>query len=398
MRILHICISNTYIDNWGYQENLLSRYLVKEGVENYIIGSDRHFPPYFSKEGITKIQERGKHYTADDSFVTRIKTTRLSLLFIIPHGLYKEIKRIKPDAVLHHNANCTSLVVTAIYCWIHHIPLFVDNHVDELNMTPNKIWAFIIHKVLIRSTCHLFLNTIRKFYGVTQFRCDFLKKYYKLPEHKVSFLPIGADVDLADQIETKDFLRAKYGFNNDDIIIVTGGKMDRRKGTDRLITAVEGLQARHANVKLILFGKINDNVTQQLADSCTIAKQFGWCDRLKSLELLKMADVACWPIHHTTLCEDAISVGTPLMLRKTRTTEHLIDGNGMWLQEGTVEELKVKLNEFISYGTDNRELLRKASMNKKEEINYSTIARRFIDDINKASLAHSKEKRTVKKH
>ena len=381
MKILHICISNTYIDNWGYQENLLSRYLVKEGIENYVIGSDRHFPPYFSQEGIAEIRKKGKHYEADDSQVTRIKTTRLSLLFIIPHGLYKEIDRIKPDAILHHNVNCTSLIVAARYAKKHKIPLFVDNHVDELNMTPNKIWAFIIHKVLIRSTCRRYLKTISQFYGVTQYRCDFLKKYYKLPESKVSFLPIGADVDLADKLAAKEELRKKYDYCEKDFVIASGGKMDQRKGTDRLIQAVDIVRKKNHEVKLALFGKISGEVTQNLADNSTAVRQFGWCNRMTSLELLKMADVVCWPIHHTTLCEDTIAVGTPLIIRKTRTTEHLVEGNGFFLKEGTIEELVEVIKRFISMSPKEKVAMIEASNRKLLEINYHTIAQRFLEDI-----------------
>ena len=293
MKILHICISNTYIDDWGYQENLLSRYLVKEGVDNYIIGSDRHFPWYFSQEGIAEIQKKGRHYRADDSSVTRIKTTRLTSILIIPHGLRKEMERIRPDAVLHHNVNNTSLVVAARYCKKHGIPLFVDNHVDELNMTRNKAGFFFVHKVLIRNACRRWLKTISQFYGVTHFRCDFLKKYYKLPDSKVSFLPIGADVDLADQVEPREALRAKYGYTEKDFVVASGGKMDQRKGTDRLIQAVDSIREQYPEVKLALFGKISGEVTQQLADNSPAVRQFGWCDRMTSLELLKMADVVC---------------------------------------------------------------------------------------------------------
>lgn len=381
MRILHICISNTYIDNWGYQENLLSRYLVKEGIENYIIGSDRHFPPYFRQEGIAEIQKKGKYYFADDSQVTRIRTTRLSLLFIIPHGLNDEIEKIKPDAILHHNVNCTSLIIAARYAKKHKIPLFVDNHVDELNMTPNKVWAFIIHKVLIRFTCHKYLETISQFYGVTRFRCDFLKKYYKLPESKVSFLPIGADVDLAKTVSSKEELLSKYGYNKGDFLIASGGKMDQRKGTDRLIQAVDIIRVQHPEVKLALFGKILGEVTQQLAECSPAVRQFGWCDRMTSLELLKMADVVCWPIHHTTLCEDTIAVGTPLIIRKTRTTEHLVEGNGFFLKDGTTEELVNVISEFITMQPDQRRMMVEASERKLKEIDYHTIANRFIADI-----------------
>jgi len=382
MKILHICISNTYIDNWGYQENLLSRYLVKNGVENYIIGSDRHFPPYLSKDCIIEIQKKGQKYVADDSYVYRIKTTRISSLFIIPHGLYKAIDKIKPDAILHHNVNCTSLIIAAEYCKKNKIPLFVDSHVDELNMTSNKVWAFIIHRVMIRATCQRYLNTINQFYGVTRYRCDFLKKYYKIPESKVSFLPIGADQDLADRISSKAELRNKYGFKANDFIIVTGGKMDQRKGTDRLILAVDSI-ARTNSVKLILFGQISDEITRNLAENSTIVKQWGWCDRVTSLELLKLADVACWPIHHTTLCEDAIAVGTPLIIRKTRTTEHLIENNGLWLSEGTTEELIYTLSLFIKNAHEQQFEMQSASRKKLLEISYRTVARQFMNDIAK---------------
>lgn len=383
MKVLHICLSNTYIDNWGYQENLLSRYLVKEGIENYIIGSDRHFPPYFSQEGIAEIQKKGKHYEADDSQVTRIKTTRLSLLFIIPHGLYKEIERIKPDAILHHNVNCTSLIVAARYAKKYKIPLFVDNHVDELNMTPNKVWAYILHKVLIRSACHRYLKTICQFYGVTQYRCDFLKKYYKLPDSKVSFLPIGADVDLAETVAPKDELRSKYGYSESDFVIASGGKMDQRKGTDRLIQAVDLIREQHPEVKLTLFGKISGDVTQRLADNSPADRQFGWCDRMTSLELLKMADLVCWPIHHTTLCEDTIAVGTPMLIRKTRTTEHLLDNDGIWLQEGTVDELVKKLTTVLNYTPAERETMRASAQKVLLKISYRTVARQFLADVEK---------------
>lgn len=383
MKILHICISNTYIDNWGYQENLLSRYLVKEGVENYIIGSDRHFPPYFSQENIAEIQKQGRRYMADDSEVTRIRTTRLSQLFILPHGLLKEIERIKPDAILHHNVNCTSLIVAARYCRKHSIPLFADNHVDELNMTPNKLWAFIIHKVLIRATCHQYLNTVSRYYGVTQARCDFLKKYYRLPEDKVSFLPIGADEDLAAEVPSIEELRGKYGYAEHDFVIVSGGKMDQRKGTDRLIRAVDIIVKEHPEVKLGLFGKITGDVTQTLADRSPVVRQYGWCDRMKSLELLKIADVVCWPIHHTTLCEDAIAVGSPLILRKTKTTEHLIDGNGLWLKEGTEEELIEALNTIMAYTPEQKAQMREASQRKLLAISYRSVARQFLAEVEK---------------
>jgi hypothetical protein len=96
--------------------------------------------------------------------------------------------------------------------------------------------------------------------------------------------------------------------------------------------------------------------------------------------VLKVADVACWPIHHTTLIEDAVSVCTPLILRKTGTTEHLIEGNGVWIEHGTKDEIKQSILHLLNRMQQHNDFY-PACMNLRDTISYQTVAKKVLNDI-----------------
>ena len=61
-RIAHICLCGQYLDGWGYQENVLSRYLVKAGVDNHVIASACDFPSYLPESAVSAIKAKGTEY------------------------------------------------------------------------------------------------------------------------------------------------------------------------------------------------------------------------------------------------------------------------------------------------------------------------------------------------
>lgn len=378
---MHVEISAPFIDNWGYQENLLPKYLQKTGVENYIIASANIFPTYLKQEVINEIKAKGNDYVLDGIQIKRIQIKKVSSSFLFTKGLMQALEEIKPDVIFHHNFNCTSMPISARYAKKYNIPLVCDNHADSINMSKNKLWVWLYYKFLIRMSVKLHKRNIFKSYGVTHSRCDFIHDYYGLSRDKIDFLPIGADVDLADAINSKSDLRTKYGCQERDFVIVSGGKMGKEKGTDNLINAVEELHVQYPQLKLVLFGKFEDEETTQQANRSGVSTVHGWSDRTKTLELLKMADVACWPIHHTTLIEDALAVCTPIITRRTGTTEHLIDGNGFWVENGTKDEIKkVLVKILIQTKLEKNEMIR-ACEKMKQAISYHTISIKVINDV-----------------
>ena len=375
MKVAHICMSAPYIDGWGYQENLLPKYMALQGVETIVIASN--ILPKYQNNTIVPTGE----YYIDNVKVIRISCIRIGSSLTFSKGLMNILNKEKPDAIFHHNLNFTTHVICNRYCVNNDKLMFEDNHADEINCMKNKFIAFLFYRCINGFITRLFSESVFKFYGVTHSRCEFLVKRYGIPSKKVGFLPIGADVDSADSIDTKESLRGKYGCSASDTIIISGGKMGIDKGTYDLIEVIKELHTDKPSLKLALFGKFSDSETESLSSKYSFIRYFGWCDRRKTLELLKMSDLACWPIHHTTLCEDAVACCVPLLLRRTGTTEHLINGNGYFMESGNKSELRHYINMYINCSPDAICEFREKSVAMKNYLSYNTIANNVIRKI-----------------
>lgn len=155
------------------------------------------------------------------------------------------------------------------------------------------------------------------------------------------------------------------------IIIAHGGKLDPRKGTVDLINAYRQLRKDTPNLRLVLFGKIVDERIPPMLSKDIIV--YDWLSRKQTFELFKMADLAVWPIHHTILIEDCVASNLPYLIRKTVTTQHLINSE-FYLKNGDAEELKKKISEFIA--SDKRYVYRANVNAMQDNINYYTVAKR----------------------
>lgn len=372
MKIVNICISAPYIEGFAYQENILTDYFLDAGLETSIIGSN------IIPTNICSKKIKAGIYNDNGKKIIRINCFKISNDFVIPFKLYKQLNNEKPNVIFHHNLNCTSLLICTIYRIIHpEIILLVDNHVDLINCNKNILWNLFYYKTLVRFTAKFSSLFVKKFYGVTYSRCDFLYDVYGVNRSKIDFLPIGADVNIADSIlDNKLEIRNRYNIPLEAFVFVSGGKMGKDKGTDNLIKAINTIQSYRSDIFLVLFGSFNDKETENLAKESKKVIYMGWCDHKISLSILKLADVAVWTIHHTTLIEDAISVNIPLLIRKTRTTEHLIDGNGIFLITSEYQEIYSKMINFI-----NNNSYEEGCENMRERLNYKLIVKKIISDI-----------------
>ena len=375
MKIANICISAPYIEGFAYQENILTDYFLDAAIDTIIIGSNI-LPSYIKSKKIRPgiYSDRGKK-------IIRINCFKISNEFVIPASLYRHLKQERPDVIFHHNLNCTSLIISTIYKIFHpSTTLLVDNHADHLNCSQNKFWRLIYQRMLVRVSAKFSSLFARKFYGVTYSRCEYLHDVYGVTNKKIKFLPIGTDVNTADLItDGKSSLRGKYNIPIDAFVFATGGKMGADKGTDKLIKSVLELYSTNPNIVLLLFGSLDDKMVDEMADMPQFIIYKGWCDRITTLNMLKLADVAVWPVHHTTLIEDAISVNTPILIRKTRTTEHLVDGNGFFIDSLEYNELYSKMHEIMQFLPDTD--CENACEIIKQKLSYKSIVREVLSDI-----------------
>lgn len=375
MKIVHI--SANYIDGWGYQENLLPFYQKQAGHEVVVITTNyqlfkRNVAPALREEILAK----GSEYFYEGVKVYKIETLlNISSTSFICRGLHAILEKESPDMVFHHNVGMATLSVAARYKKNHpQIRLFVDNHADWINESKNKLWHLFYYDLIAPLQVNRVKRNVDLFIGVSPLRCEYLRKVYRAPEDKIRFLPIGCDTNKAEEIkESCNDIREKYSIPLEAFVIVNGGKIDRTKGALELISACKTLKGNGVNICLVLFGKIDEEVVSE-ASKIEWIKLLGWCDRYTTLSLLKMADVACWPWLHTTLIEDSVAVGTPLVVKMSDNVKHFArEKAGVFMEHGNKEEIESSILTIQS----NVEQYRNNVLHARDIYSYSSLARRL---------------------
>ena len=377
MKIVHI--SENYIEGWGYQENLLPLYQKRAGHDVVVISDNAHLKYVQNRELAEQIAAKGTEYEYDGIKIYKVKTIlNTSSTSFACKGLYKILEKEQPDMIFHHNVNVSTLTVAARYKSLHpEVRLYADNHADWINESKNRLWHWFFYDTLIPWQVRHLGDNVNYYIGVSPLRCQYLHEVFKVPENKVRFLPIGCDTVGAEQVtESREQLRLQYKIEDDAFVVVSGGKLDRSKGTLSLIEACEKLKAKMANQRMVLIGKIDEEVTHVAKSKDWITLE-GWCDRMKTLSLLKMADVACWPWLHTTLIEDSVASGTPLVVKMSDNVGHFAkEQAGVFMEKGQVSELVKSIIDAKTNIATYRENASKA----RQKYSYATLIKRLEDE------------------
>ena len=374
MKIVHI--TDNYIEGWGYQENLLPLYQKGAGHDVVVISDNDHLKYAQNQELANRIISRGSEYEQDGIKIYKIKTylaTSTSSFFC--KGVYKILKKEKPDVIFHHNLNTSTLTVAARYKRHHpEVKLYADNHADWINESKKRIWHLFYYDFLIPLQVKWLGNKVNYYIGVSPLRCQYLHDVFHVPQGKIRFLPIGCDTEQTALIdESREGLKKQYDIDRRSFVIVSGGKIDRSKGTLTLIDSCKELNHKGENIHLVLFGKIDEEVRTYAAHHNWITI-LGWCDRKTTLSLLKMADVACWPWLHTTLIEDSVASGTPLVVKMSDNVSHFArEKAGVFLKCGDVNELTNALLDAKNHN----EVYRNNALLARNKYSYAMLIQRL---------------------
>ena len=349
MKIVHI--THHYIDDWGYQDNLLPMYQHLQGDDVVVISDNDHLGYIQDPTLAASIRAKGDTYTIHGVRIRKIRchlsTSNTSL---ICQGLYRLLSHERPQLILHHGVDSSTMVVAALYKLRHPtVRLYVDNHADPINESRNRLWDLCYNHLLLSTTTRILGNTVDKYLGVTPLRCQYLHQKFGIPYSRIAFLPIGCDTRSADALhDDRAMLRRQYGIRQDAFVIASGGKMDASKGTIDLIATVESLQQEMPHLHLLLFGKADEQVRQS-AEGKPFVTLLGWCDRATTLSLFSLADAACWPLLHTTLIEDAVACCKPLIVKSSGNVAHFAkERNGIFLRKGDRQELAAAIRNLLA--------------------------------------------------
>lgn len=380
MKIVHLCLSCFYIDDYSYQENMLPKYHVKQGHEVTVIASLCSFDE--NGQGCL-LQEASSYWNKDGYKVIRLnykKPRKLNRIFRHYSGFKKTLFNEAPDIIFMHGPSFGDTPIVRQYIKKHPATkLFTDNHADYINSATNFLSKKILHPIIWRHYAKVVEPYMEKCFGVTPQRCRFLKEMYHINPKIVEFLPMGVDDDVIPQNreELRNQVRKNLGVGTDDFLIMTGGKIDERKNTHVLLEAIKLLN--NAKIHLVICGTLTPQM-QYLKERIDINNNInylGWCNAQQVMENMIASDMACFPGTHSTLWEQAVGVGLPSIFKKWNEMEHVnVNGNCLLINGEDAEELAGSIQCIIDTYPKFKELASVAS----DSFKYSSISKKAIGE------------------
>ena len=321
MKILHCCLAQFYIDDYGYQENVMTRIHKHQGHDVYILASTETMD---SKKGLVYVQPSS--YINEDG----IPVYRIPYIKYLPHFLSKKLRiyngveevlnKISPDIIFMHDGQTSDIYTIKNYLKCHpNVKLYMDSHTDFVNSARNWLSSNILHKIIYKRYIQAIVPYVRKFYGTLPARVDFYRNVYCTPENKTEYLPMGVDdisINFQNKRDIKTEVRNKLGLNNTDFVIVSGGKLEQRKNVLTLIKAF--MMIKSDSVKLLLFGSVKEDIKEEffsLIEKDNRIVYVGWIPAKKTYELFFASDLACFPGTHSTLWEESVGYGIPAIFK-----------------------------------------------------------------------------------
>ncbi len=382
MKIVHIAPNSPYNDYWGYHENLLPKYHKKLGHNVTLIVTNKmhqngkivetNCDDYILNDGVRLIRLKKKKY------FHRVFTNLKSYLPVFDY-----LEEIKPDFIFFHGLLSSTIFEAIKYkkevnpnCLI-----VQDNHLDYNIGSKADTLLEKVFRAYYRNLNRRSIHYVSKVYGVTPWRKIYAEDYFKIPKEKTDVLIMGADderIDFVNREFIRRSIRKEYGVNETDFLVVTGGKIDKRKKIDTLMSAVSEMN----DVKLLIFGQVAEDVKiefERLLNENSNIIYVGWVKAEKVYDYFFASDLVFFPGQHSVLWEQACAAKVPCVFEKWDGMEHVDNGgNSDYVTPVTKDILIKKINEL--HFTEKYFKMKKVAESDKTDIYlYSKIAEKSLE-------------------
>lgn len=385
MKIVHIAPRAPYNDYWGYQDNLLPKYQKKLGHDVTVIVTNT-----MHQDG--KIVETDcADYVLDDGVrVIRLKVKQYPHIVLTNMNsklpVFQYLKEIRPDFIFYHSLHGTTIFDVIRYqktinpqCAI-----VQDSHVDyNICNEPGGMKGKIL-RAFQRYVNRRSIPYVSRVYGVTPWRKTYAEDYYRIPSTKTDVLIMGADdekIDFEHRDTIRRSIREEYGVRDSDFLIVTGGKIDKRKKIHVLMEAVSHVEG----VKLLIFGRVNEDIREEfdklLSENQNII-YIGWIDADAVYNYFFAADLVFFPGQHSVLWEQACAAKVPCVFEKWEGMDHVNNGgNSDFVTPINVETVSQKIDELLF--TEKYYRMKKVAESDATDVFlYSKIAEKSLECAN----------------
>lgn len=398
MKIVHCCLAAFYIDDYGYQENILPQFHKRMGHDVEILASTE-----------TYIDRKRLGYTKASSYVGNdgLHVTRLPYVGWLPQLLGRKLRIYKgigsylnerrPDVIFVHDCQFVGIDAISRYASHHDVTVFVDSHTDFVNSGRTWISRYLLNKLIYRWCAKRIEPRAEKFFPTLPLRAEFLRDVYDIAPGKMELLPFGvddSDLDFSQRSKVRAAVRQRLGIGSGETVFVTGGKIDRRKNIHVLgrafLDSVRSLG--HSNARLVIFGTPSEEMNESIAELALqpSIKFTGWLSPAGISDLLWAADVAVFPGTHSVIWEQAVGLGVPCVFLRWPGIEHVdLGGNCLFLEQADEASIRTVLSLLLTDPKLCCELTAKSAALGPETFRYSRISLRALGHL--ARLTPSKK-------
>lgn len=299
MRIMHLCLSCFYNDNYTYQENLLPSINKEDGHEVRIVASTEVF-----------VDNARLGYVTPSSYETAdgIPVTRLPYRKWLPHiimkklraypGVYDLLEDFAPDVILFHGCQAWELRTVVRYKRKHpHVKLYADSHEDKQNsartwLSRNTLYRLFYVPVYKRAEPYL----DKVFYILPETK-EFMQEHMNADVDKLGLYSLGGLLpDDAAYANSREKKRAELGLKDTDILLLHTGKMEVLKRTPELLAAFSNVRAD--DLCLAVIGSIPEEMKEAIMPALAAdprIRYLGWKSGAELWDYLCACDLYMQP-------------------------------------------------------------------------------------------------------
>ena len=351
MKILHI--ETRFHPSYGYQVQQMAR--LHDKAHEVVVVTSKSLGNLRNRDMADDISILDERYERE----TGIRIIRLNAWFevrekIALKGLVDTIEGEQPDVIFAHGVEYLALMQLILSGVAGRYPLLTDSH--DLPTAGRSEFLRGLFRIPHRWITVRFLNNhrIRTYYVQPQSK-EMLRRS-GVREEIMHYLPLGVDEDVFHpDPQARAEMRAKFGIQHDEVVILYTGKRDSQKDPALILEAMSLLSADLlARIKVFMVGAedpaYRDERISPLLAATPAQDRVFFLDPVPFKQLAgfyAMADLGVFPRQNTMSALDAMASGLPLIMQDDHTNRERLKHGGLVYAAGNAGDLMRKLSELM---------------------------------------------------
>lgn len=353
MRIINIV--DLFHPDAGYENNVLSKYMVKFGHEYIILTTDLPTPGSFFDE--TNIAEKDKNFKQS----TGVTVIRLHCRHYVSgraiwnYGeMLKTIKKLSPDLVFFCGNDTYVAIRSLLRLKDFQMAVVTDSHMLEM-ASANPLKRFFQQFYRKKVTPIIIKNNI---YVIRQQNDDYVERCLGIPMRLAPWISFGSDIMLFHPNEkNRKRFREDNHIDDDAFVVLYAGKLTKGKGADLLANTIkEKIPSKRQLVFLIIgniSGEYGVEVQALLDTSENRIIQFPTQKYVDLPQFYQAADLALYPKQCSLSFYDVEACAVPVLSEDNNiNVDRCSHGNGWNFKCGDVDDFRKKLSMIINMDKD----------------------------------------------